>query len=140
MLNLVNEYTKTMISERLLYQKVLYLERVDVMVNSSVITIHGYAEGGIKTTLVSFVANTNYPITKETLFRAAEIPVQGKQYITFGDIYLHGNSEFTPSCLMVFFTIKSLFETMRREFEEFYEVISYNLYDYLLVHPEEDHL
>lgn len=139
-MDLFNDYKLTVITERLLYQKVLFLERVDVMVNSSVITIHGYAEGGEKTTLVSFVANTNYPISKETLFRAAEIPVIGKEFITFGDIYLHGNSEFSPNCLMVFFAIKNLFETWRREFEEFYEVISYNLPDYLLSHPEENYI
>lgn len=79
-------------------------------------------------------------VNKDTIYKAAEVPVESKEYITFGDIYINANSEFTPFTIAMIMNLKQLFELWRNEFIEFFDFINFNLPDYLLDHPEEDYI
>lgn len=139
-LEMYNKYRTDIITERLLRNKVLILDRIDIMVNESVITIHGYTYIPTEYTLVSLILSTSIPLTKERVLKATEVPINNVEYISFGDMYLNANSSFSGISLGIFNYIKGIFCQWRNEYEEFQQAIIYNLPDYLKEHPEEDYV
>lgn len=136
--NNYNEYLAHTLREKIIAKRVINLGVIEILVKRDLITIVGY---GIPNTFnVTFTYITNrldIPITKDTIIRALNLNPNDRFYIVIEEAMLNLDSEITFETIERANQIKELFYEFRREFEEFFDYIDYNLMDYLLEYPED---
>lgn len=134
---LINDFNIDQIIDNIIKKRVIYIGRVDLYINPAVLTIHGFDFETNQSTLV-YITNKFNDITKETLLRSLQLDPNERYYFRFDGVFIDMNSTMTPDNTIILYSIKAMLDQLSEEFDEFFDMINYNIQDYLLEYPEDN--
>ena len=140
MYNNYQEYLAHTLREKIIARRVVFLGIIEIYIKGDIVMLHGYDYSSPRRETFCYISGMAQPFTEETLRRCMQLDLNDRLYFPHEEVMLDMQNEIDMNVINKANEIKTVFDKLSYDFEEFFDYINMNLQDYLLEFPEDGSL